>query len=396
MSNSEPGPSGVVLKPGRDGPVRHRRHPWIYSQAIERVEDGVVPGALVPVRSSPGAVLGWGHYSAGSLIAIRMITYGAEEPGPDWVGERLGAAWRLRESLDIDSDARRIVNAEGDFLPGLIVDLYADTAVISAHTLGMEAVVERAADCLLDLKPGLSVYLRRDEHFARVEKLQKASGYLRGSGDGTTIIREGAASLKVDYAHGQKTGFYLDQRANRSLIAHMSPGKTILNLFSYSGAVAMRAAAAGAARVVSVDSSRAALDLGAQSAALAPAGTSERLEWIAADVFSYLEDPARCDVVVADPPPFARRRAELDGAITGYLSLFTQCLRTVAPGGLAFFFSCSGAVDRPTFQHIVAESVLRSGRTGRLLAELHADVDHPVAASHPEGEYLKGWMVHAQ
>jgi 23S rRNA (cytosine1962-C5)-methyltransferase len=160
--------------------------------------------------------------------------------------------------------------------------------------------------------------------------------------------------------------------------------------------VALRAAAAGAARIVSVESSRAALELAAESARLSPGLDDGRLEWVQADVFSYLENPAVFDVVVADPPPFARRRSELDGAIQGYLSLFTQCLRLLSAGGLAFFFSCSGAVDRPTFRHIVAEAILRSGRPGRLLAELHADVDHPVASSHPEGEYLKGWMVHVQ
>ncbi len=395
MSSSETIP-GVVLKPGRDAPVRHRQHPWVYSQAIDRTEGDLVPGALAAVLNSQGSVVGWGHYSAGSLIAVRMISYGPQAPGSDWAEERLRAAWALRTSLGIDSDAFRVVNAEGDFLPGLVIDVYAGTAVVSAHTLGMEAIVDRFADCLTGLRPGLNVYLRRDEHFARVEKLARPSGYLAGSGDGTTVIREGGVAMKVDFAHGQKTGFYLDQRANRSLIAHASRGRTVLNLFCYSGAVALRAAAAGASRVISVDSSKTALELARQSAILSPAVLPEKLEWIAADVFSYLEDPAPCDLVVADPPPFARRRSELEGAIQGYLSLFTQCLRTVAPGGLAFLFSCSGAVDRPTFQRIVSESVLRSGRTGRLLAELHADVDHPVAASHPEGEYLKGWMVHAQ
>jgi 23S rRNA (cytosine1962-C5)-methyltransferase len=170
----------------------------------------------------------------------------------------------------------------------------------------------------------------------------------------------------------------------------------VLNLFSYTGAVALRAGAAGALRVTSVDSSRSALDLAEASVELSSGLRSTVFEWVQADVFTFLESPPSCDVVVADPPPFARRRVEREGALKGYLSLFQQCLRILSPGGLAFLFSCSGAVDRQMFQQVVAEAALRSGRSARLLCELHADMDHPIAASHPEGEYLKGWMVHVQ
>ena len=280
--------------------------------------------------------------------------------------------------------------------PGLVVDLYADTAVVCPHTRGVEAGLPRVIACLRSLRDDVHIYVRRDEHFARVEKLGTVSGYVHGTGDGTTVIREGDVRLKVDFAHGQKTGYYLDQRANRSLIARSSAGKTVLNLFSYTGAVALRAASAGAMKVVSVDSSRSALDLAETSVGLSAGLRPEIFEWIQGDVFTYLESPPRCDVVVADPPPFARRRVERDGALKGYLSLFQQCLRILSPGGLAFLFSCSGAVDRQMFQQVVSEAALRSGRAARLLCELHADVDHPVAATHPEGEYLKGWMVHVQ
>jgi 23S rRNA (cytosine1962-C5)-methyltransferase len=396
LSSSSAGRGGIVLQPGRDGPVRHRRHPWIYSQAIAKAEEEAPPGSLLPVRASDGSLVGWGHYSAGSLIAVRMASFSADEPAADWIEQRLRAAWDLRARLGLDTDAFRVANAEGDFLPGLVVDLYADTAVICPHTRNMEALVERIRDCLCALRSDLKLYLRRDEHFARVEKLRAASGYLHGTGDGTTVIREGGVPLKVDFARGQKTGFYLDQRANRTLIARSARGKAVLNLFSYSGAVAMRAAAAGAAKVVSVDSSRTALDLAAASAALSPGLPAGMFEWVQSDVFSYLESPAACDIVVADPPPFARRRVERDGAIQGYLSLFAQCLRILPPGGIAFLFSCSGAIDRPTFQHIVSEAAVRAGRDARLLLELHADADHPVSSAHPEGEYLKGWMVHVQ
>jgi 23S rRNA (cytosine1962-C5)-methyltransferase len=400
LSSSDSRVPGIVLKSGREGPVRRRHHPWVYSQAVERVEgaeeNGSAAGGILPVRAADGSVIGWGQYSPGSLIAVRMVAFSAEKPSDDWVEQRIGTAWALRTALALDTDSYRIVNAEGDFLPGLVIDLYADTAVVCPHTRGVEARLEAIADSLCSRQPGLKVFVRRDEHFARVERLSVASGYLRGEGDGTTVITEGNVRMKVDFARGQKTGFYLDQRANRTLIARSCAGKNVLNLFSYTGAVALRAVAAGAVKVTSVDSSRGALELGEASIGLSPNLAHDSFEWIQADVFSYLESQPRCDVVVADPPPFARRRVERDGALKGYLGLFQQCLRLISPGGLAFFFSCSGAVDRPAFQQVVGEAALRSGRTARLLRELHADVDHPVAASHPEGEYLKGWMVHVE
>ena len=396
MSSSNPGEPGIILRQGRDGPVRRRHHPWIYSQAVERIDGSAPPGAVLPVRAADGSVIGWGQHSPESLIAVRMVSYSEGRPEEDWIEHRLSAAGSLRDRLGLDSDAWRLVNAEGDFLPGLVVDFYSDTAVVCPHTRGVEAALPRVVAWLRSLREDLKVYVRRDEHFARVEKLGTVSGYAHGAGDGTTVIREGDVRLQVDFAHGQKTGYYLDQRANRTLIAKYSAGKTVLNLFSYTGAVALRAGAAGARKVVSVDSSRSALDLAETSVGLSAALRPEIFEWVQGDVFTFLESPPTCDVVVADPPPFARRRVEREGALKGYLSLFQQCLRILSPGGLAFLFSCSGAVDRQMFQQVVSEAALRSGRSARLLCELHADVDHPVAASHPEGEYLKGWMVHVQ
>jgi 23S rRNA (cytosine1962-C5)-methyltransferase len=386
----------VVLKTGRDGPPRKRHHPWIYSQAIAEVTEGPAGGELLPVRAADGADIGWGFYSPGSLIAVRMVNFSPERPPTDWIERRLRAAKSLRASLHLDSDAMRLVNAEGDYIPGLIVDLYSDAAVVSLHIRGIEGMVDRIVQCLHEMLPSAGIFLKRDEHYARIERLSRPSGYLYGGGDGTCTIREGGVRLRVDFERGQKTGFYLDQRANRCAIALCCPGKTVLNLFSYTGAVALLAAAAGAAHVVSVESSKKALEAGRESVKLNPQLREDLFSWVQQDVFTFLENTEIYDIVVADPPPFARRRAELEGALKGYLTLFQQCIRILSPGGLAFLFSCSGAVDRPTFQQVVVEAALRSGRTVRLLKELHADVDHPVAAAHPEGEYLKGWMVHAQ
>jgi 23S rRNA (cytosine1962-C5)-methyltransferase len=396
LSNSDLPSRRIQLKQGRDAPIRKRHHPWIYSQAVEQAITDPLVAELLPVFAADGSPLGWGYYSPGSLIAVRMVSFRPERPADDWICQRIRDAWRLRESLHIDSDAVRLVNSEGDSVPGLVIDRYAEALVLSVHARGIESEKERILSCLREMFPAASVYLRRDEHYGRVEKLGLLSGYLVGNGDGTSVIREGAVKLVVDFERGQKTGFYLDQRENRGLIAAAGRGRRVLNLFSYTGAVALRAVAAGAEKVISVESSRKALDTAKDSVRLNPDLRAEAFEWVPEDVFSYLEDPPPCDVVVADPPPFARRRSELQGAIKGYLSLFQQCIRILSPGGVAFLFSCSGAVDRPTFQQVVMEAALQSGRTVRLLRELHADVDHPVSANHPEGEYLKGWMVHAQ
>ncbi len=394
MSSSNASAPCIKLKQGRDGPIRKRHHPWIYSQAVDSVIPADSPDQLLPVQTADGAVIGWGEYSEGSLIAVRMVSFGAERPAPDWLDQRIREAKQLRDSLSIDSDAMRLVNAEGDFVPGLVADRYADTVVLSAHTRCIESSLDAVAESFAGIVPDVRVFVKRDEHFARVEKLVRPSEYLRGTGEGTAVITEGGVRMLVDFSHGQKTGFYLDQRMNRGIIARASAGKSVLNLFCYTGAVALRAVAAGATKVTSVDSSHRALEIAEESVLLNPSLGANAFEWIQGDVFSYLEEPGVYDVVVADPPPFARRRMELEGALKGYLSLFQQCLRNLSPGGFAFLFSCSGAVDRPLFQQVVSEAALKSGRRVRLIHELHADVDHPVAASHPEGEYLKGWMVH--
>jgi 23S rRNA (cytosine1962-C5)-methyltransferase len=385
----------VVLRPGREGPARRRHHPWIYRQAVLSVPPDAASGGLARVEASDGSVVGWGFTSPESLIAVRLVSFGPEEPAADWLEQRLRAAAAMRERLRIDSDALRLVNAEGDFLPGLVADRYADTIVVSLHVRGMETFAARVADCCTAMFPGVKVYLKRDEHHARVEGLALPSGYLAGSGDGRAVITEGGVKMVVDFSRGQKTGFYLDQRANRTACAEVAAGRSVLNLFSYTGAFSLRAAGAGAARVVSVESSKHALEQAEESVRLNPGLQPAVFAWVQADVFDHLASGERYELIVADPPPFARRRMEVEGALRGYLTLNQQALRCLAPGGILFTFSCSGAVDRLVFRQVLEEAALRSGRRVRMLAELHADADHPVAAGHPEGEYLKGWMLHA-
>lgn len=372
------------------------RHPWIFRQTVSGVSGEPPEGELLPVASPAGRVIGWGYYSADSLIAVRMVSYGSAQPPAGWLAERIAAACGMRGALALDSDGVRLLNAEGDFLPGVIADRYGDTVVVSVHTRAMEMRLDDIAASLRGAFPGARVYLKRDEHHAKVEGLRHAAGYIAGEGDGTSVMTEAGVRFTVDFAQGQKTGFYLDQRANRTLAARLCAGRTMLNLFSYTGAFALRAAAAGATRVVSVDSSARAVQAARANAALNPSLRADTLEWVQGDAVAYLRDPGPWDVVVVDPPPFARRRSEVEGALRGYTGLFHQALKAVSPGGFALLFSCSGAVDKPLFRQVVAEAALRSGRQVRLLRELAADADHPVAAAHPEGEYLKGWLVHAQ
>jgi 23S rRNA (cytosine1962-C5)-methyltransferase len=386
----------VVVRQAREAVLLRSRHPWIYSQSIVGVEGEPADGELLPVASAEGRIIGWGFHSPDSLIAVRMVSYGEKPPGEGWLSERIRASCALRAGLGIDSDAVRLVNAEGDFLPGLVVDSYGDTIVVSPHTRGMETRIEQIVSALLESFPEARVFLKRDEQYAGVESLGLAAGYLVGDGDGTSLIQEAGVRFIADFAKGQKTGFYLDQRENRRLAALLGRGRTMLNLFSYTGAFALRAAAAGAGSVVSVESSARAIEASRRNAELNPGIGPQLLRWVHADVFAFLKDPGRHDVIVADPPPFARRRAETAGAVRGYVSLFLQVLKALNPAGFAFLFSCSGAVDRPLFRKIVSEAAFRSGRSVRLLRELHADADHPVAAAHPEGEYLKGWLVNAQ
>ncbi len=363
---------------------------------MEKVLGEPGDGELLPIVCFDGSPLGWGYYSPRSLIAVRLVGFGSEPPGEKWIEDRMAAALSMRRGLPLDSDAFRMVNAEGDFIPGLIVDVYGDTAVVSIHIRGIEVLMDRIAACLAALLPGTRVFLKRDEHYARVENLSLASGYLSGQGDGTSVIREGKLQILVDIAHGQKTGFYLDQRENRYLVGAYSMGKSLLNLFSYTGAFSLHAVAAGAVRAVSVESSRLAIAISQRNVELNPALDASAFEWRQEDVFSFLEQDGKYDIIVVDPPPFARRRTEVEGAIRGYLSLNQQAVKKLSPGGYAFTFSCSGAVDRDTFRQVVVEAAMRSGRTVRLLRELHAGADHPVSAAHPEGEYLKGWLIHAQ
>lgn len=386
----------VRLRPGKGEIIRGRRHPWVYSGAVAEASEEARAGELVALQDAAGEVLAWGFYSRHSLIAMRLVGFGAEPPPAGWLGERLAAAARLRRSLGLDTDAYRLVNAEGDGLPGLVVDVYGRTVVLRPLVRGMERLLPQLREAVSALLPGCALFLKRDERAARVEELAVPSGYLEGSGDGRETIREGALRFVVDFQRGQKTGFYLDQRDNRLLAGRLARGRRVLNLFGYTGAFALHALAGGAVEAVSVESSAGALAAARQSAALNPTLDAGRLSWVEGDAFAYLEEErarGSFDLVVLDPPPFARRRSEAAGALRGYGRLNRRAMELIAPEGLLFTFSCSGAVGREDFTGVIAEAARLAGREVQLLQPLPAASDHPVAALHPEGEYLKGWLL---
>jgi 23S rRNA (cytosine1962-C5)-methyltransferase len=384
----------VRLKKGRGATIARLDHPWVYSQAIDSASEQARRGELSAlVSGDTGETLGWGYHSPESLIGFRFVSRGDGPPPADWLEERLDYALELRRRLAIPSDSFRMVNSEGDGLPGLIVDVYHRTTLLRPLIRGMEAQVERLVAALHALFPENSVYLKRDETAARREALELPSGYLQGSGEAVEVIREGECRFRVDLERGQKTGFYLDQRDNRLLLRGLAAGLRVLNLFAYTGAFAVQAAAGEAREVVSVESSAAAVELGRENQALNPQAAGCAFEWVQGDAFSYLEGCDAFDLVVVDPPPFARRRREVPGALRGYGALNRLAALRLSPGGLMMSFSCSSAVTEELLLTVLRDAVRDAGREAQVLQRLHAAPDHPVLLGHPEGEYLKGWLL---
>ncbi len=384
----------LILKKDKAQVVKKFRHPWIFHGAVRDIEGEAVNGVITEILDEDRTVIGRGFYSPESKIACRVLQWGGEEPSPDWVKTRLQAALHLRRLLRIPSDAFRLINAEGDFFPGLILDIYGRTAVIRPQIRGVELLLPEITQALGELFPGQAVYLKRDERAARVEKLTQPGGYLVGEDQGEIIITEDDLRLVVNVKEGQKTGFYLDQRDNRALVRHAATGRTVLNLFSYTGAFALQALRGGAIQTDSVDSSPAAVRAAERNYALNGFDGPTAARWIRDDAFEFLGRADQYDLIVLDPPPFARSRGELPGALRGYRRLQAQALRHLKPGGLLFTFSCSGAVDTAVFRRVLFEASLETGRPVRVLKELHASPDHPCSLNHPEGDYLKGFMAY--
>jgi 23S rRNA (cytosine1962-C5)-methyltransferase len=382
--------ASVILKPGKDQAVR-RGHPWIFSGAVKQVGAGVAEGDTVRVYTHDKQFIGTGFWGNAS-IAVRIVSREDLPLNQDFWNAAIARAWLLRRRIGLagnpQTDCFRLVHGEGDDLPGLIIDLYGKHAVVQPHHEGMLRAAEYIGTALKNLPDMVfeTIYLK-----ASGTMPQAKDAWLHGV-EREAVVKESGILYRVNWVEGQKTGFFLDQRPNRDLLGHYAAGCSVLNAFSYTGGFSMAALNGGAERVLSVDVSQKAIDLAAANAALN--GWQERHETLCADVPQFLkENLERFDIVVLDPPAFAKSIQKRHNAVMAYKRLNTAGFQTVKPGGLLFTFSCSQVVDRDLFRHTITAAGMESGRRIRILHELSQGPDHPVNLFHPEGAYLKGLVL---
>ena len=390
----------INLKRGKEESL-DRFHPWVFSGAIaDPLPEDLEEGETVTVTAHDGRIIGTGHYQIGS-IAVRILEFGCDNLPEGFYASRLNDALRLRQALGLarpDNNAYRLVHGEGDFLPGLIVDIYGPTAVLQAHSPGMHYARKQIAQELVGL-PGLgvrNVYYKSETTLPYKAHLDPQNTYIIGQFE-TAVATENAMQFNIDWLRGQKTGFFLDQRDNRALLASYAHGRKVLNMFCYTGGFSVYALKGGAELVHSVDSSEKAITLTDANVAINFPGT-ERHKSFAEDAFKYLDsmDTGAYDLIILDPPAFAKHRSALPNALRGYQRINARAFEKIAPGGILFTFSCSQAVSREQFRLAVFTAAARSRRRVRILHQLTQPADHPVSIYHPEGEYLKGLVLYVE
>lgn len=389
----------ITLRRGKEESLR-RFHPWVFSGAIASAPENLEEGDIVEVRSSDGTPLGVGHYQIGS-IAVRMLSDEIIEINREYYFNRLNNALRLRKALGLlrdDNNAFRLVHGEGDFLPGLIVDVYGQTAVVQAHSVGMHYARDIIAECLVSLPDASlrNVYYKSETTLPYKASLDPQNDYIIGSYD-TDITVENGLKFRVDWLKGQKTGFFVDQRDNRSLLRHFAKGRRVLNMFCYTGGFSVYALSGGAALVHSVDSSAKAVSLTRDNVRL-NFGDDAPHEAFAEDAFKYLAEMKNgaYDLVVLDPPAFAKHRGAIKNALRGYQKLNARAMEKMPEGSILFTFSCSQAVSKEQFRLAVFSAAAQVGRRVRILHQLTQPADHPINIYHPEGEYLKGLILYIE
>ncbi|SAK40216.1 SAM-dependent methyltransferase [Caballeronia fortuita] len=393
----------ITLKPAKDKSLV-RRHPWIYANAIARIDGNPAPGATVVVRAADGRFLARASYSPSSQIRARVWTFDESEPVDHaFFKRRVQRAVAHRQKMVKDTGATRLVFGEADGLPGLIVDYYvADEGkhaqlVCQFMATGVEAWKEAIVQALVDATGCPNVYERSDVSIRQKEGLEQTTGVLAGDAPPETLIaNECGVRYHVDVRNGHKTGFYVDQRDNRVLVAQHAQGREVLNCFCYTGGFSLAALKGGATRVVSVDSSGEALAL-ARANVTANGFDAQKAEWLDADAFKTLrrlyDEGQRFDLIVLDPPKFAPSKETVDRAARAYKDINLSGFKLLRPGGLLFTYSCSGAIDSDLFQKIVAGAAADARVDARILKRLGAGVDHPLLTAFPEGEYLKGLLL---
>lgn len=389
----------VYLKAGKEESLK-RFHPWVFSGAIARIEGEPEEGEIVDVYTSKKEFIACGHFQIGS-IAVRVLTFRQEEINRDFWKRRLEVALDLRRSLNLvdnpENNTYRLVHGEGDNLPGLIIDVYGQTAVMQAHSAGMHVYRMEIAEALSEVMGDIvqHIYYKSETTLPFKADLEPENGFIKG-GSPENVALENGLKFHVDWLKGQKTGFFVDQRENRHLLERYSKGRNVLNMFCYTGGFSFYAMRGGANLVHSVDSSAKAIDLTNQNVELNFPG-DERHQAFAEDAFKYLDRMGdQYDLIILDPPAFAKHRDALRNALRGYSKLNAKAFEKIKPGGILFTFSCSQVVDKKDFRNAVFTAAAQSGRSVRILHQLTQPGDHPVNIYHPEGEYLKGLVLYVE
>lgn len=389
----------IFLKRGKEESLK-RFHPWIFSGAIHHMDEGIEEGETVRVITAAGEFIAVGHYQIGS-IALRVLSFEDIEINTDFWCERLQSALDVRIGVGIadspTNNTYRLVHGEGDYLPGLVIDCYGSTAVMQAHSVGMHVCRNEICQALVQVMGDriANVYYKSETTLPYKADLHQENGFLVG-GDASNVAMENGLKFHIDWLRGQKTGFFVDQRENRSLLEQYAKGKSVLNMFCYTGGFSVYAMRGDAKQVHSVDSSAKAIELTNDNVALNFPGDA-RHEAFCEDAFKYLDEhDQQYDLIVLDPPAFAKHRAALRNALKGYTRLNVKGLQRIKKGGILFTFSCSQVVTKDNFRNAVFTAAAQVGRKVRILHQLHQPADHPINIYHPEGEYLKGLVLYVE
>lgn len=389
----------LFLRKGKEESLK-RFHPWVFSGAIHHIEGDPEEGEIVDVLTSEGEFIAVGHWQIGS-IAVRVLSFEKRDIDTSFWEERLRVAYELRCAIGVArnpiNNTYRLVHGEGDGLPGLIVDVYGKTAVMQAHSVGMHVNRNDVADAILKVTEGTveNIYYKSETTLPFKANLGPENGFIRG-GSPENIAVENGLKFHIDWLKGQKTGFFVDQRENRLLLEHYAKDRSLLNMFCYTGGFSVYGMRGGARLVHSVDSSAKAVDLVNQNMALNFPGDT-RHQAFAEDAFKYLDAMGdQYDLIILDPPAFAKHKDSLRQALKGYTRLNAKAFEKIQPGGILFTFSCSQVVTKDNFRMAVFTAAAQSGRRVRILHQLHQPADHPINIYHPEGEYLKGLVLYVE
>ena len=388
----------IILKKGKEESLK-RFHPWVFSGAIQAIEEGIEEGDTVCLVNRNGDFIAVGHYQEGS-IAVRVLTFEDRVIDDDFWHSRISSALKMRQSIGIadspSNNTYRLVHGEGDNLPGLIIDVYGDTAVMQAHSIGMHKVRKEIAKALVDVMESRisNVYYKSETTLPFMDATDM-NGFIYGGSDNNVALENGL-KFRVDWLKGQKTGFFVDQRENRSLLEKYAAGKRVLNMFCYTGGFSFYAMRGGAQLVHSVDSSAKAIDLTRENVSLNFPG-DQRHEAFCEDAFKYLEKAGdNYNLIILDPPAFAKHRGALHNALKGYTRLNQKAFEKIERGGILFTFSCSQVVTKDHFRNAVFTAAALAKRNVRILHQLHQPADHPINIYHPGGEYLKGLVLYVE